>query len=264
MAIPRPPQFTNVHATRWQDADAAGAYKHRPTYPPATFDFLLSLITDEPRAALDLGCGTGNIARPLAPHVARIDAIDIAQEMLDEARTLPGGDAANITWTHAPAETAPLNAPYALITGGESLHWMHWETLMPRLAAARTPNAMLAVVKVEEATPPPWHKDLLSVIQRHSTAPNHVPFDMIPAWENAGLFAKRGDTLIAPEPAAQPIGDYIASFHAMSTLTRAHIDHAAFDDEARAAIAPHCPDGIVRRDLGAHIVWGVPLAPQSA
>ncbi len=264
MTIKRPPQFTRAHATRWQDVDAARAYKHRPNYPAETFNFLVSLITDEPRAVLDLGCGTGNIARLLAPRVQRIDAIDIAQEMLDEARTLPGGGGANIRWTCSPAETAPLTPPYALITGGESLHWMHWETLMPRLAAARTPNAMLAVVKVEEPTPPPWHADLLKVIQRHSTAQNHVPFDMIPAWENAGLFAKHGDILIAPAPTEQPLADYIAGFHAMSTLTRAHIDHAAFDAEARAAIAPHCPDGIVRRDLGALIVWGVPLAPQTA
>lgn len=263
MSIPRPPQFTQAHATRWQDADAARAYKHRPNYPAATFDFLASLIIDEPRAVLDLGCGTGNIARLLAPRAARIDAIDLAQEMLDEARMLPGGDAANISWTCSPAETAPLDPPYALIVGGQSLHWMHWEVLMPRLAAARTANAMLALVSTEEPKTP-WHDDLQRIIKRHSTAQDYVPFDMIPAWENAGLFTKHGETIITPVETAQRIEDYIAGFHAMSTLTRAHIDHAAFDVEAHAAIAPHCADGVVRRPLGAYIVWGVPLAPQTA
>jgi SAM-dependent methyltransferase len=261
MTIPRPPQFTETHALRWRDADAARVYRHRPSYPAATFDLLVSLIADEPRAVLDLGCGTGNIARPLAPRVARVDAIDLAQEMIDEARTLPGGAAPNISWICSPAEAAPLDPPYALMIGAQSLHWMHWEVLMPRLAAARAPNAMLALVSTEEPKTP-WHDDLQRVIKRHSTAQDYVPFDMIPAWEDAGLFAKRGEATIAPAPTEQAIDDYIAGFHAMSTLTRAHIDHAAFDEEARAAIAPHCRDGIVRRPLGAYVAWGVPLDPR--
>jgi methylase of polypeptide subunit release factors len=71
--IPRAPQFDAEHARRWHEADAAEAYRHRLPYPPDSFEVLEGLITDGPRTLLDLGCGTGEIARALAPRVARVD-----------------------------------------------------------------------------------------------------------------------------------------------------------------------------------------------
>ena len=44
----------------------AGAYRHRPPYPPEVFDILERIITDRPRRVLDLGAGEGALARPLA------------------------------------------------------------------------------------------------------------------------------------------------------------------------------------------------------
>ena len=38
--------------------------------------------------ALDLGCGTGLCAQPLAPWVGRLDGVDLSAAMLDKARTL--------------------------------------------------------------------------------------------------------------------------------------------------------------------------------
>ena len=42
-------------------------------------------------------------------------------------------------------ETAPLDPPYALVTAGESLHWMAWEVVLPRFAAALVPGGLLAI-----------------------------------------------------------------------------------------------------------------------
>jgi 2-polyprenyl-3-methyl-5-hydroxy-6-metoxy-1,4-benzoquinol methylase len=67
MTTTEPSQVRAVHSLRWQDADAAANYRFRPTYPPETFDILVSLIGDGPRAVLDVGCGTGNITRHFAP-----------------------------------------------------------------------------------------------------------------------------------------------------------------------------------------------------
>ncbi len=257
--VPRAPQFNAEHARRWQDADAAESYRHRLPYPPDTFDVLWALLVDGPRTVLDLGCGTGEIARVLARKVARVDAVDFAAEMVAVGKRRRGGDAENLRWQVAKAEEAELDPPYSLVTGGQSLHWMDWEILMPRLAAVLTPGGKLAVVGPTEPETPPWDGALKELIRRHSTAPSYVLFDMIAAWEEAGLFRKVGKTTSGPMAFEQPLEEYIAGFHAHSTLTRAHIDANRFDAEVRAMVAPHCRDGLVQLTVHSQVLWGRPL-----
>lgn len=261
--VTRAPQFNEEHARRWHDADAAEAYQYRLPYPPDTFDVLLGLIVDGPGAVLDLGCGTGEIARPLAPRVARVDAVDFAAEMVAVGKRRPGGDALNIRWQVAKAEEAALEPPYSLITGGKSLHWMNWEVLMPRLARALTPGGLLALAGPEEIEPLPWADPLKTIIARYTTAPDYVPFDMIPAWEGAGLFRQEGVVATGPLAFEQTVDEYIAAFHANSTLTRAHIDADGFDAEVRTLVAPHCPGGMIRFVIRSQVLWGKPLAGES-
>ncbi|MBV9278962.1 MAG: class I SAM-dependent methyltransferase, partial [Chloroflexi bacterium] len=52
----------------------------------------------DPRVVLDAGCGTGDVARPLAPLVDRVDAVDISAGMIERGRRLPGGENPAITW----------------------------------------------------------------------------------------------------------------------------------------------------------------------
>jgi hypothetical protein len=37
-----------------------------------------------------------------------------------------------------------------------------------------------------------------------------------------------------------------------------------FDQELRAAVAPHCPDDQVCLQVGADVIWGLPLAPEGS
>ncbi len=78
------PSIQGAHnAGRFQDQSVVDRYHLRPTYPLELFAILNELIVDEPRTVLDIGCGTGNIARPLADYVERIDAVDLSLPMLD-------------------------------------------------------------------------------------------------------------------------------------------------------------------------------------
>jgi len=259
--IPIPPQFDAEHARRWHDRDAAESYRFRYTYPPETFEILLSLIAGPTGAAvLDVGCGTGNIARPLAPQVRRVDAVDFAAEMVSVGRGLPGGAHPHIRWQVARAEEAVLDPPYALIVGGQSLHWMDWRTIMPRFAAALSPGGVLAVVSVVQADVQPWDAAVKKIVDRYSTYTEYIPFDMIPAWEGAGLFRQIGERRTAPALFEQPVEEFIAGWHAASHLTRAHIDAASFDAEVRAVMRTFCPGGIASRPLVGHVLWGKPLA----
>lgn len=246
------------HALRWQDQDAAVSYRFRPTYPPETFDILLSLMGDAPSAVLDIGCGTGNLARPLAPRVGRVDAVDLSNEMIDAGRGLLGGNAPNLRWHAARAEDVVLTPPYGLIVGGESFHWIDASVALPRFGAALAANGVLASVSIIQPKPMPWDSAVKEVIVRHSTG--YAPFDVFGSWAEAELFQPLGERITSPLMTEQRITDFIAAFHAMASLTRAYINANAFDREIQTVMTRHCPDGVVRRPIAAQIAWGRPLA----
>ena len=87
-----PSFWTPEVAATFEDRDVAASYRHRPSYPPDVFDTLVGLIADEPCTVLDLGCGTGFVARPLAALVDRVDAVDPSAAMIEDGKRLPGGD----------------------------------------------------------------------------------------------------------------------------------------------------------------------------
>lgn len=256
----RPAYLGGEFAAAFQDHDVARAYAYRPPYPPELFDLLLGLIRVEPRTVLDIGCGRGEIARALAPRVARVDAVDLAAEMIEAGQRALGGDAPNICWIVGPAETVVLDPPYALITGGQSLHWMDWEVMLPRFHDVLVPGGYLAIVDAKPL-PPPWQDGLEGIIRHYSTNPTYQPYDMLAAWERTGLFSQAGERRTPATRFAQPIDDYLDAFHAMSSLTRARLGAAAtaaFDAEVRALVTPYTEHGMVTLEIQGHLVWGRP------
>src|SRR5215831_18879480 len=163
----RPESHGEKFAARFQHQSVVDRYHLRPTYPPETFELLNDLIIDEPRTVLDVGCGTGNVARPLAAYVERVDAIDLSLPMLSRARTLPGGDSPKIRWLHGRAEEVSLEPPYALVTAGESLHWMEWGVVLPRFARLLTLRGVLAIVYMIEQLEP-WYDGYIQIVKRFS------------------------------------------------------------------------------------------------
>lgn len=262
MSDPKPAHLGPAYAAQFQDAAVAAAYPARPPYPAAVFDALSSLIV-EPRIALDVGCGTGDIARRLAPLLQRVDAIDISAPMVARGRQLVGGDAQNLCWQVATLEDGELSGPYGLIVAGESLHWMDWARVMPRLCAALAPGAFLAIVERVEA-PMPWTDALLHLIARYSTNREFRPYDLISELERRGLFAASGVRTIEPASFSQPVAAYSESIHSRNGFSRDRMppeDAAAFDAAVAALLAPHAHDGQVMLRIGANLRWGEPLAP---
>ena len=246
------------HAGRFQDQSVVDRYHLRPAYPPELFTFLNDLILDEPRVVLDVGCGTGNVARPLASSVERIDAVDLSLPMLERARTLPGGDSPKIRWLHGRAEDVELEPPYALVTAGESLHWMEWDVVLPRLARVLTPHGLLAIAFVEEQ-PAPWSEGSGQVKQRFTNNPAYQPFDWIAALEKQRLFQQLGYRLTAPVAVSQTLQDYIAAQHARSTLsldTMTAEQATQFDTEMQALLVPFARDGLLTFNVVGGIRWG--------
>ena len=262
--IPRPESLGEQFAARFQDQSVVNRYHLRPTYPPETFAFLSALIEDEPRAVLDVGCGPGNVARTLAAYVERIDAVDISRPMLERARTLPGGDSLKIRWLHERAEEVELQPPYALITAGESLHWMDWGVILPRFANLLTPRGVLAIVDAKEQAVP-WREGYLQIVKRFSNNPNYRPVDLIAVFEQYRLFQKLGEHTTTPVPLRQTIDDYIAAQHARSALsldTMTAEQAAQFAAQMRELLLPFSQEEMMTVDVVGHVVWGRPLRGQ--
>lgn len=258
---PKPDFYGPQFASAFQDPSVAEAYQYRPTYPAEVFDILASLIVDSPRHVLDAGCGTGALARYLVERVDRVDAVDVSREMIERGKRLPHGDHPHLNWIVGQIEDVPLHPPYALITTGDSLHWMDWYVVMPRFTHMLTPHGYLAILGVDRL-PIPWEADLWSIIRRYSTVPNGQYYDYIKGVEERGLFQRVGMQRTKPVPFTQSLEDYIESFHGRASLSRermAPTDVAAFDAEVGALVSSFCQDNTVELQLVSEVVWGKPL-----
>jgi len=66
----KPHYLRSEYSNRFKDPSLVEVYHLRSPYPAETFEMLTGLINDEPRAVLDVGCGTGNqTARLLAQTI---------------------------------------------------------------------------------------------------------------------------------------------------------------------------------------------------
>lgn len=257
-------QFAKQYASIFGDASVVHAYQYRPPYPPETFEILLSLVDAEaaPRTVLDAGCGPGVIAREIVKAVDRVDAVDVAARMIAMGKTLPGGADPKLHWIQGAIEHAPLHPPYALIVAAASLHWMHWETVMPHFHAILTPGGFLAVVEVV-TEPTPW-SDALGFINTYSMNKDFQPYNTITVTQELaayGLFEQHGIKTTTPVPFCQSVDEYVESFHARNGLSRDRMDAqaaSAFDQQLRELVREHCPSRVVELQISGRVIWGRP------
>jgi 2-polyprenyl-3-methyl-5-hydroxy-6-metoxy-1,4-benzoquinol methylase len=256
----KPAHLTDENAAAFQQQSVVNHYHLRLPYPDETFTFLADLIVDEPRAILDVGTGTGEIARAMVAQVARVDAVDLSPAMIIRGKTLPDGDNPKLNWICGAAEEVEVYPPYCLITAADSLHWMDWEVVFRRFATLLTPNGRIALVSRGELSPP-WQDDLHALIQRYSVMQNYQTYDLIALLEERGLVRKVGEFTATPVLHHQSIDDYIGSFHSRSSLSLERLtpeNAAAFDEALRALVTPWSHEGMLELYTTSHIDWGAP------
>lgn len=97
---------------------------------------------------LDLGCGTGELARPLHADFEEVVGVDSSPEMLAEAgRQSVQAGVTNIRWLCMPAEeiTDRLGR-FSLVTLGNSFHWMRRGEVLDKVYDLLEPGGGVAIV----------------------------------------------------------------------------------------------------------------------
>lgn len=259
---PKPSHLQPEYGAQFGDKSVAETYGTRLPYPPELFDFLVRLSGNPAQPILDLGCGTGDIALGIAAlTTGLVDAVDQSEAMLAVARRRRLEGPASVRWFCESAEEFRLGGPYALVVAGESLHWMDWNLVLPKIEGALSRGAHLAIVEGREFKNPPWRAELLGLIPRYSTNQAYQPYDLIQELTSRGLFREVGRRTIHGGSSSQPIDDYIESFHTRNGFSRERmpLDQAhRFDDAARSLVGPFAKNGVVSGVTTTSVVWGLP------
>jgi SAM-dependent methyltransferase len=117
--------------------------RFRPAYPPELIVRLVDAagLTEDSRV-LDLGCGPGTVAIPLAAYAGEVVAVDVEPEMIAELRR---SAPANVTVVEGRAEEIDETwGSFRLATAGRAFHWFDAELVLDRLTALTPAVALLA------------------------------------------------------------------------------------------------------------------------
>ncbi len=229
---------------------AADYARHRAGFPAELFDRLQRFGVGQPgQRVLDLGTGTGTLARGFALRGCAVTAIDPAAPMLEEAVTLDREAGVTIAYVVAKAEETGLpGGSFDVVTAGQCWHWFD-----PHRAAAEVRRLLVpggtAVICNFDWIPLPGNVVDLSekLIERHNPAWRMGGFHGIHA-QNIKPLAIAGFTdietfsfdLAAPYTHEAWRGRIRASAGVSATLSPEAV--AAFDAEHAVALAARFPE----------------------
>jgi SAM-dependent methyltransferase len=257
---PKPEHFGAPFAEAFKDQRVVDAYRYRLPYPDEVFDILAGLITDEPRAVLDVGTGSGDIARHLVDVASRVDAVDFSLPMIEMGKQLPNGNHPHLHWIYGKFEDVPLTPPYALITAGSSIHWTEWRVSFPRFRSLLTPKGTLALI-YRRALPMPWDADLRKLRAGFSERQTRRPTDTVAELKTRGYFHVQGEKQTGPVPFFQSVEDFIVGLHSRSSFSVERMGEpraTEFDQQVRSLLAQFHSDGMLPLKVTATVTWGLP------
>lgn len=166
--------------------NAAFYLTHAPHAQGKSLELLVSLTKPQRDwHVLDIATGGGHVAYAFAPHVARVWATDVTEEMLEQVRAeARKRGLANVRTAQARAEMLPFeDASFDLVTCRVAPH--HFDSIPDFLAeAARVlkPDGTLAVV--DNVVPAGSVGDYINAFERFRD-PSHLRSWTLPEWQAA-------------------------------------------------------------------------------
>jgi trans-aconitate methyltransferase len=151
---------------------AAYYARYRQPYPDELIaDLVAHYSLDGAGRLLDLGCGPGTLTLPLASHFESVLAVDIAEDMIVEARRQPVPPGAAIEWRGMRAEdVSPALGTFRLVTSGSAFHWMDRDGVLTRVQEVLEPGCGIALAGgagVWWEGKEDWHQAVTATIKRY-------------------------------------------------------------------------------------------------
>ncbi|WP_435363364.1 class I SAM-dependent methyltransferase [Haloarchaeobius sp. DYHT-AS-18] len=140
---PTPDSAERFTSTEWYYA------RYRPRYGTDAIEYLVDRFgVDETSRVLDLGCGAGQIAIPLAEHAGEVVGMDPNEAMLREAREQAvAAGCENVEWVQGSDADLPADiGTVRLTTMGRSFHWMDQPRTLDHLFELTEPGGGVALV----------------------------------------------------------------------------------------------------------------------
>jgi SAM-dependent methyltransferase len=121
--------------------------RYRAGFPPALFERLQRFGIGLPgQRVLDLGTGTGTLARGLARLGCDVTGLDPAALQLEEARRLDGEAGVSVSYTVATAEETGLpDAAFDVVTAGQCWHWFDRGRAVQEVRRLLVPEGRLVI-----------------------------------------------------------------------------------------------------------------------
>lgn len=122
--------------------------RHRAGFPVELFPRLASYGIGLPgQRILDLGTGTGSLARGFARAGATVTGLDLAEPLLGEARQLDQAAGVSIAYAVAPAEETGLPASsFDVVSAGQCWHWFDRPRAAEEAHRLLVPGGSVAIV----------------------------------------------------------------------------------------------------------------------
>ncbi|HET9896437.1 MAG TPA: class I SAM-dependent methyltransferase [Streptosporangiaceae bacterium] len=185
---------------------AAEDYRvNRPAIPPQVAQIAVGMVARR-RLAVDVGCGTGQMALAIAPYFARVMGVDADRRMIKEAdlaAALAGSKNTVFTVSSAP-ELTGVPARCDLVTFSRSFHWMDRAATLAKVRQILDPAGSVAIVgdgSLWNGTAP-WQISLKTLLQKHLGEERRVAGGGVyrhPKTSHEEELSRSGFTLVARE-----------------------------------------------------------------
>jgi ubiquinone/menaquinone biosynthesis C-methylase UbiE len=164
--------------------------RHRAGFPPELLDRLIALGVARPGArVVDLGTGTGSLARLFARHGCDVTGVDIAGPLLEQARRLDREAGLQIAYVECSAEATGLpSGMFDVVSAGQCWHWFD------RPAATREVARLLAGTGTAVIA----HFDWLPVKGNVVEATEEIILRYTPTWPFAPGCTRNGLSTFRP------------------------------------------------------------------
>ena len=130
---------------------AADYAHHRADFPAAAVDRLVGLgVGRSGQRLLDLGCGTGTLARQFAARGCVVTGLDVDGRMLEAAEALAAADGVEVAWHLASAEDTGLtDGSFDVASAAQCWHWFDGAAAAIEACRLLVPAGLLAITNFD-------------------------------------------------------------------------------------------------------------------